>query len=338
MGAELESAVPEHLVETRTRPAGAAADFAPPYPSFVARHPASVGRIVLAHLGSLGPPDDGHDVLDAALAGPDGPGHHDRAVPVDGRGTITVGYWDDPDAFDRWFGAHRAAWLDGDGRTGRYVEVVRPRVERLETVFGARGRPEGVAVLAERFSGPVREHAYWGAMRDRLPASQTDALHDPGELTAHRDGDRVRVTCAGSVCLIRSGQDWSDCPPAERATYVDVVEPNLRAGMDHLAGAGLADGCLANRYVRVLGADGRPAERTYGLGWWRSLADLERWSASHPTHLAIFGAFTRLVRDQGGRTRLRLYHEVAVADPDEQWFEYARCDGRTGLLGALPGR
>jgi aldoxime dehydratase len=33
-----------------------------------------------------------------------------------------------------------------------------------------------------------------------------------------------------------------------------------------------------------------------------------------------------------GPTRLRLYHEVAVADPAEQWFEYVGCRGRTGLL------
>ena len=31
-------------------------------------------------------------------------------------------------------------------------------------------------------------------------------------------------------------------------------------------------------------------------------------------------------------TLLRLYHEVAVAEPAEQWFEYAGCRERTGLL------
>jgi len=29
---------------------------------------------------------------------------------------------------------------------------------------------------------------------------------------------------------------------------------------------------------------------------------------------------------RGEPIRLRLYHEVAVAEPGEQWFEYARCE------------
>ena len=147
----------------------------------------------------------------------------------------------------------------------------------------------------------------------------------------------MRVRPAGSLCLIRSGQDWSDCDPDERRLYLEEVEPNLRAGMDFLRAHGPDVGCLSNRYLRVLDAAARPTERTYGLSWWRSLADLERWSATHPTHLAIFGAFTRMVRAQGGRTRLRLYHEVSVAEPDEQLFCYVDCDEHTGLLAAASG-
>jgi aldoxime dehydratase len=44
-----------------------------------------------------------------------------------------------------------------------------------------------------------------------------------------------------------------------------------------------------------------------------------------------------MVRAQGGRTRLRLYHEVSVAEPDEQLFCYVDCDERTGLLAAAAG-
>lgn len=337
----MESAIPAHLAAARTRPAALAEGYVPPYPSFSARHPVSVRRLVFACFGAQAAPGaERSPGWTAALAEPDGPAHHDRAVPAapepgEPPEVQTVGYWDDPAAFDGWFARHREAWLAGGGG-GRWLEVIRPRVERYETIFGARGRPEGVAVLAERFSEPIREHAYWGAMRDRLPAAQTDPLDAPGELSADRDGDRVRVRNAGSVCLIRSGQDWSDCDPAERRTYLDDVEPNLRAGMAFLRGHGPETGCLANRYLRVLDDDGAPTERSYGWGWWRSLADLEAWSRSHPTHLSIFGSFTRMVRRQGGRTRLRLYHEVAVARPDEQHFEYVGCPPGTGLLAALP--
>ena len=49
-------------------------------------------------------------------------------------------------------------------------------MDHYETLFSSLGRPEGVAVLAEELSGDIMEHAYWGGMRDRIPASQTSAL------------------------------------------------------------------------------------------------------------------------------------------------------------------
>lgn len=64
------------------------------------------------------------------------------------------------------------------------------------------------------------------------------------------------------------------------------------------------------------------------------MADLEQWSGTHPTHLAIFGSFNRLVRRQGAATRLRLHHEVSVAGSGDQWCEYSGCSDGTGLLGA----
>ena len=191
---------------------------------------------------------------------------------------------------------------------------MRPTVERFETILGHRRHPHGVATLAERFSDPIREHGYWGSMRDRLPAAQTDEVDDPAPLEVESSGDVVRVRPRGSLCLIRSGQDWSGTDDAERALYLDDVEPSLRAGMDFLS------------------SDGASTDRTYGMSWWRTLGDLETWAASHPTHLRIFGAFGRLVRQQGERTRLRLYHEVTVATPDQQWFAYHRCRPGTGLL------
>ena len=318
----MESAIPPHLTVVRTRPSRVPDDFVPAYPSFVARLAESVDQVVMAFLGA----QDGEPDVDT---GPDGPRHLDRARQ-DGTGDLVVAaYWDDVAAFDRWFARCREPWLAGPG--GRWVEVIRPRVERFETIFGRRSRPEGAAVLAEGFSDAVTEHAYWGGMRDRMPAAQTDALHDPAGVDVERDGDRVHVRPRGSVCVIRSGQDWTGCDDDERATYLDRVEPNLRRGMDFLRDQGDDVGCFANRYLTLLDDAGHPTEKTYGLGWWRTLADLERWSESHPTHLAIFGAFMKMAT-RGAPTKLRLYHEVAVAEPAEHWFEYDGCRERTGLL------
>jgi aldoxime dehydratase len=335
----LESAIPPRLTARRTRHPRVPDDYEPGFPSFVARHSSKVRTLVMAYLGVQGASTPSW--MDAALGDRDGPGHHDRATathpePGGPADEVTVAYWEDPAAFDRWFARYRGTWLDGAGFEGRWIEVVRPSVERYETIFGRRSRPEGAAAMANGFSGPVREHGYWGGMRDRMPASQRDGLHDPGDLDVERDGERIRVRPRGSLCLIRSGQDWSDSDGDERACYLQVIEPALRRGMEVLRDDGRSVGCLSNRYLTLLDDVGFRAERSYGMSWWRSLADLERWVESHPTHLDIFTSFGRLAAASSGRLELRLYHEVCVATPEEQWFEYASCHPRTGLLAAVP--
>ncbi|WP_073255059.1 phenylacetaldoxime dehydratase family protein [Cryptosporangium aurantiacum] len=324
----MESAIPPHLTTDRTRTRRIPDDYAPPYPSFVARPAPSVKQVVMAYFGVQGAAEP------ATFPGPDGPGHVEYAR---GEDLIATAYWDDPAAFDRWFAAHRAEWLGDAVRepgVGRWVEILRPTVEAHETLFSSLGRPEGVAVLADEFSGPVQEHAYWGGMRDRIPLSQTDPMAAAGGLALEHDGGRVRVRPQHGLCLIRSGQDWADTDGEERELYLRDVEPVLRAGMDYLRDEGSAIGCYSNRYVTVL-EDGAPVDRSYGLSWWRSLDALERWAESHPTHVAIFGAAMKYLTTVGPAARVRLYHEVSVATADEQYFEYVDCRPGTGLLAAF---
>jgi len=47
-------------------------------------------------------------------------------------------------------------------------------MDRFETVFFDDLHPENAAHSAPEMSGPLREHVYWGSMRDRLAATQTD--------------------------------------------------------------------------------------------------------------------------------------------------------------------
>lgn len=341
----MESAIPAHLETARTRHKRVPDDYQPPYPSFVARYKPAVARVVMAYFGVQyrGPAPA---VATEALAeiaglfgGEGGPSHWDRAHYVDQAGhanIVSVAYWDDLARFDAWFAPAREAWT-GKPREGigTFIEVLRPTVARHETLFSSLGRPEGVAAVADGMSGEVQEHAYWGGMRDRMPLSQTDPMSPDGNPELIRDGARLRVKAHDNLCLIRSGQDWSDTESSERKLYLDDVEPVLREGMEFLRDHGLAIGCYANRYMQVLSADGSVSEKSYGQSWWKSLAALERWAESHPTHVKIFGAAMKYLSTLGPSAKLRLYHEVTVAAADEQFFEYLSCHPKTGMLAAV---
>jgi len=344
----LESAIPAHLRCPRTRPLRVPDDYAPPYPSFVARHAPSVRRVVMAYFGVQArtpldaacdaPIAAAIDALSRACGEDGGPAHVDRARYTDEAGhatAITAAYWDDVGRFDAWFGTHGRAWtrVERPG-VGTFSEILTPDVARYETLFSSPDRSEGIATLAHGMSGMVMEHAYWGGARDRIPASQADALAPSGAARVVRDGARVTITGHDHLCLIRSGQDWSDTEADERRMYLEDVEPVLRAGMDFLRDEGRAIGCYANRYVTVDGPDGAPSQKRYGMSWWKSLAALERWAESHPTHVAIFGAAMKYLSTLGPAAKLRLYHDVTVARAGEQFFEYLNCREGTGMMAA----
>lgn len=339
----MESAIPAHLQCPRTRHRRVADDYAPPYPSFVARHAPSVTRVVMAYFGVQH--RDHAAVAAAALkelaasfASEGGPTHWDRSRYTDEAGyanVICAAYWDDPARFEAWFALHGAKWTrEPRAGVGTFIERLRPDVRRYETLFSAPDRREGIATLAEGMSDMITEHAYWGGARDRIPASQTEAMEATGAPRLVCDGGRITVLAHDNLCLIRSGQDWGDTQAEERAMYQRDVEPILRAGMDFLRDEGVSIGCFANRYLSVETADGNSTEKSFGMSWWKSLAALERWAESHPTHVAIFGAAMKYLSTLGPAAQLKLYHEVTVARADEQFFEYLNCHDRSGMLRA----
>ena len=340
----MESAIPKHLECPRTRHRRVADDYTPPYPSSVARFKPDVQQVVMAyfgvqHHGKAVPNGADKDLksIASAFGSDQGPSHWDRAVYVDEAGflnVISVGYWDAPTEFDAWFGRHGAGWASGasaQSGVGTFTEVLRPSIQRFETLFSSND-PEGVACLADVFSDAVHEHAYWGGARDRIPISQTHDLAPVGAPRIVSSGLHQRVIPHENICLIRSGQEWSATREDERRMYLEDVEPVLRAGMDFLRDDGLQIGCFANRYMTVVEGSGRPTEKTFGMSWWKSLAALERWAESHPTHLAIFGAAMKYLGTMGPAAKLKLYHEVTVAAADEQYFEYYNCHSKTGML------
>ena len=348
----MESAIAPHLRCPRSRPKGFADDYQPPVPAWTAWSDAATERVVMAYFGVQWRAADAAaaaaavEVIAGQLAADRGAAAIERAHYVDPFGyetLIQIAYWTDVEQYRRFADdpSVRGWWESRDRETdgvGVFREIFWPRTTHLETLISSPDQLDGIArVFGTRSEHDVREHAYWGAMRDRLPASQFDDLPPVGELAVAAQARTARVRVAGhdNIAIIRSGQDWSTTTGAELALYRTEMEPTLRAGMDFLSTQGIEIGCYSNRYLQHVDAEGVPLKRSFGLGYWRSLDRMEAWAESHPTHVAIFGGFMRMMHVLQGSLELRLYHEVTVVKADEQLLEYAGCHPATGMMAVL---
>jgi hypothetical protein len=366
---ELESAIPEWLRKDRTVPAKMPPGFTPPFELYAPRFPETIRDITMAIIGvqyASADLNDGaglrvissfvcSDVVDPTSR----PAFHEVAAVTDNRGFYNVAmfaYWPSAETYKAWStNSGFDAWWNklepGEEEAGHgwFLEVFVPTADRFETVFNTQA-PEGAAHMRESLSGPIREHVYWGSMRDRLPLSQTDELlgaegdqtHDKGPV---RNGislskRRVRVHGKKNLTVIRSGQDWSAALEEERQLYLNSMQPPLIKGMEYLRDHGDEVGCFSCRFMEIVDpltgkAEGGGTNRTFGLAYFDNLSSLERWSKEHRTHLAIFGEFAKYAKRLGDQMSLRLFHEVLVLEVEQQFFEYIGCHGETGMLRSL---
>ena len=348
----MESAIPPHLRCPRTRSKRCADDYQPPVPAWAARGNTAIEQVVMAYYGVQWRAGNETRAANAsaAIAGhlenALGATATERARYIDPQGydnLIHIAYWTNVDDYRLFATAPSVeAWWSSPEResdsVGVFREVFSPRVTHMETLFNAPDQLKGIgAVLGAHSESDVQEHAYWGGMRDRLPISQVDALAASGMLSVRSDARPARVRIAGhdNIAIIRSGQDWSKTSGTERDLYLTKMASTLRAGMDFLSTQGLEIGCYANRLMQNVDAMGRPLDQAFGLGYWRSLQQMEAWAEHHPTHVAIFGTFMNMAQALEGKFDLRLFHEVCVVKSDEQLLEYIGCHGKTGLMAAI---
>lgn len=328
-----------------------AADWEPPYPAFSAAFDPGVRQVVMAYYGCVTAPGAEAettaflDWIRAACAGPEGPAVANRARHTDAAGRsneIFILYWTDPGRFAAWEASRPVAgwWLSPerlDEKSGYWREIWQPPLSHLETLISSES-PIGLAEARQSITGPVRAHAYWGSARDRIPQSATDPLHSPHPATprvaapAASSGRRLRVAPPHHLCLIRSGQNWTDCGPDELTLYQRDVQPALLAGMTFLRDNPDETGCLSCRFMDQLSLDGETEQKTFATACFLSLGHLEAWAKSHPTHLSIFGAFHRLVKQRNFQIDLKLWHEVSVMPAGAAGCEYINCPPDLGLL------
>jgi aldoxime dehydratase len=325
--------------------------WSPPLPAWSADFGAGSNEIVIAYFGAQTDSGNGDEFrrLIAGFCGEStGPRRLEYAEytdQTDRRTILCIAHWTDAQSYGSWFasGSFSRWWNDPDrrsGDTGYFREVLTIPTERFETIFSSRC-PAGMGMALTSLRGPIVEHGYWGSMRDRIPVSQTDDLAGCGvevhPVTRVTDSEerRLRVTIPGDLAVIRSGQDWSACGDEELALYESSVRPALDRAMRYLNSHPGETGCCEMRFARETNADGSLLPQTFGLGYFLTLAHLERWAECHPTHLAIFNSFVEMFGLLGA-IELRLWHEVAVLPASGQVFEYINCHPRTGMLPYFP--
>lgn len=293
------------------------------------QHPATVS--VTAQLQELHAALPEADVRDIASSDAGG-GLHE---------TVCIAYWVDvndaslslnSDAFNVFWSKHSAADLS----YGVFREMVNIPFDRRETLFSGPDHDHGMSQARTGAEGPIKDHMYWGGMRDRIPLSANDAIEAKFPLKViELDDNRVVVEAHENLCIIRSGQDWSYCEGEQLREYQEEIEPTLKAGMAFLRDRGDEVNCYACRYMHDLEVDGTATNRSFGLAYFRTMKDLEDWAEFHPTHLAIFNTFLGIAPKYGSDLQIRLWHEVSVLPAHNQRAEYANCRKGTGLLGGL---
>jgi aldoxime dehydratase len=328
-------------------------DWKPPAPAWSASFAQQATPVVMAYFGTqIQPPDSQQigDMLRHFLDGPDAPANVESATYADRAGfrtRLVSAYWTDPTRYERWQESSGFAvwWNDParlHGRHGYFREALKVSPDRFEIIFSLNCQVGVANIGGCPVVGPIREHNYWGSMRDRILTSADNELRSAyGEQlpqlgthsTAHR---RLRVTVPENLAVIRSGQDWTNCAGSELAQFTESVQPALLEGMNFLRDHPDETGCCDLRFAEETGNDGSPLQKTFGLGYFLTLGHLEKWASTHPTHLAIFARFLTMVREYGKDLKLKLWHEVSVLPSEGQIFEYLNCHHDTGLLPYFP--
>ncbi len=277
-----------------------------------------------------------------AFSGPWTPLHRDQGSFVDSHGIMNyvyAAYWRES-SYLKWWQAQQD-WWQSDDRTksghGYWREVVLIPFTHFETLHSTPS-PHGLGSTADGLSGPILEHGYPGAARDRIALSSREDLDNPIDMkpgmsaTQQNNGARIIVTPPEKICLIRSGQDWSQCDQQQQDYYLTEVHPSLKEGMKFLQENPLETNCYNMQLINSKDKDWKDIKQSFGMGYAVDILAFENWAKSHPTHLKIFARFMAMIEKFGTNLALQLWHEVIILPAQGCEFEYINCHPKTGML------
>jgi len=154
---------------------------------------------------------------------------------------VWVAYWTDGNAFrsrlkDLDLAALWRALGPEKNAVGLWSETFSTPVERLETNYARLKHKPGLAWIPGSEQPGHELSAYWGAGRDRLPASSDDLFQKPESFPKPKSvpngiGERLTGINYENMCHIRSGQWWERCNDEEREAYENKLQETLMSGM-----------------------------------------------------------------------------------------------------------
>lgn len=332
---------PRRTAPPVSRPDG----FAPEYVAWEPRFAADVDGVFLCMFGIElrgSDPRQVRDRLVASFAAPGGPEILETGTVRAGYGQpgqIWFGYWRTRSAYQQWTAQSLVAefWADDElltGDVGVWREECWISLDHNETSYSRDADLTGLGLFSDGLA-ETQIHGYWGSARDRIVAAAASDLTGMAALSPETTsglGKRVLIEAPENVCLIRTSQDLRLALPEQLAVYHADVAPTLFSGIQHLRTVGSGEGCIGMRLVDEIDAADEGLGRTCGIGFFRSLSDLERWTHSHPTHDAIMAAFIGMVRRFEGQPGLHLWHEISVFPSGALCAEYINCTEDGGLL------
>lgn len=340
-------------MQQRRFPMSKPAGHVPPIPRYTARPGAGGERLVALFVGVQSSThielaaSAFEQFIAATTTSPSAPAYLDRASFVDRAGydnRLAAMYWPSLDAYQAWTRSPFVRdWRARSPRSGygTWWEPVATRIDRMETI-AFKEFLRGVSACPFSRLEPTTETGYWGAARDRIPASAYDQLAGSATQLAFikapptASGSVVSIKPPRGLTIIRSGVSWEACGDEQLASYELNVRPKLDAGMAYLIDNPLQSGCCSLRQVVAHDKSGVNLKEAYSLGAFLSLAHLEDWSKHHPTHLAIYHrALTERKKFQDA-LQLRTYNEIYVLDDEALTFDYVNCHAATGLIHYFP--
>ena len=336
--------------DTRRFPLNKPDGFTPAIQRYSADHPVDAQSITVMLLGmqSHSEADDAfshfRQQAQHLLTQDSAPATFDYACYRDPQGYTTqlvMAYWYDPAKHSNWQESKAvSSWWDGltthDSDIGYFREVFTSSIKNTETI-AFKEFVRGLSACPASAVKPMGESGYWGAARDRIPASANDLLEtnvpEPlaRETERNTKGQRITVTPPKNLTLIRSGVSWADCGKEQLDSYMNNLKPVLDQGMEYLRQNPVGTGCCCMRQLDTITPENDSVKENYCAGYFLSLGHLEAWAHKHPTHLAIYGGAQKERIKYQENLQLRTYHEVYIIDQDAA-FEYINCHNQTGLL------